>query len=152
VAQLAKDEKLGLPISGMGGVETWMDAVEYLLCGATTVQMTTGVMRYGYRIVEDILEGMSYFLEDHGFASVKDVVGKALPRIVSTDRFDLTRQGRADYDLDRCVGCGQCYVVCQDAGGQCLTWDAKERRPVMDEARCLSCMVCSFACPVRTRP
>lgn len=149
VTQLAKDEKLGLPISGMGGVETWVDALEYMLCGATTVQITTGVMRYGYRIVEDILEGLSYYMDEKGLTSLSDVIGKALPRIVPTDEFDLTRQGRADYDLDRCVGCGQCYVVCQDAGGQCLTWDGAKRRPTMDEARCLSCMLCSFACPVK---
>jgi len=152
IAQLAKDPKLGLPLSGIGGIETWMDVVEYLLCGASTVQITTGVMRYGYRIVEDILEGLSYFMADHGFASLSEVVGKGLPNIVPTDQFDLTRQGRASYDLDRCVGCGQCYIVCQDAGGQCLRWDAKRRRPVMDEKKCLSCMICSFACPVKTPP
>jgi dihydropyrimidine dehydrogenase (NAD+) subunit PreA len=152
IAQLARDPELQLPLSGIGGIETWMDVVEYLLCGASTVQITTGVMRYGYRIVEDILEGLSYFLEDHGFDSLSEVVGKGLPHIVPTDQLDLARQGRAAYDLDRCVGCGQCYIVCQDAGGQCLRWDRERRRPVMDQDRCLSCMICSFACPVKTPP
>jgi dihydropyrimidine dehydrogenase (NAD+) subunit PreA len=152
IAQLAKNDELGLPLSGVGGIETWMDVVEYMLCGAATVQITTGVIRYGYRIIEDILEGMVYYLEERNFASAADVVGRALPNIVPTDEFDVSRQGVAAYDLDRCVGCGQCHIVCQDAGGQCLAWDGDERRPVMDERKCLGCMICSFVCPVSDPP
>jgi dihydropyrimidine dehydrogenase (NAD+) subunit PreA len=133
----------------MGGIETWLDALEYLLVGATTVQVTTGVIHYGYRIVEDLIEGLSDYMEEHEVARVSDLVGRALPSLHETDSFDLSRQGIARYDLDRCVGCGQCHVVCRDAGGQALGWDARRRRPVLDEDGCLSCMVCSFVCPVQ---
>ncbi len=152
VAQMAQDPQLGIPISGMGGIETWIDAVEYLLCGAGTVQITTGVIHYGYRIVEDILDGMGYFMEQHGFERVEQFVGGALPHVRPTDQFDLTRQGIAQFDLDRCVGCGQCHVVCRDAGGQCLQWDAEQRRPRHEEDRCLACMICSFVCPIADPP
>ena len=152
ITQMAQHPDLGLPISGMGGIETWIDTVEYLLCGASTVQITTGVIHYGYRIVEDILDGMSHFMDQHGFDRVEDFVGKALPNIVPTDEFDLARQGIASYDLDRCVGCGQCHIICHDAGGQCLAWDGEQRRPRMDEGRCLACMICSFVCPVAAPP
>lgn len=152
VAQMAQHPQLGIPISGMGGIETWIDTVEYLLCGSGTVQITTGVIHYGYRIVEDILEGLSYFMEQHGFDSVDQFIGKALPNVRPTEDFDLSRQGISRYDLDRCVGCGQCYIVCQDAGGQCLTWDSAERRPQMDESKCLACMICSFVCPISDPP
>jgi len=152
VAELAKSENLNLPVSGIGGIETWVDVVEYMLCGATTVQITTGVIRYGYRIIEDILEGLTYYLEDQSLDSIGDIVGKVIPQIVSTDEFDLTRQGIAQYDLDRCIGCGQCYIVCQDAGGQCLSWDDANRRPIMDERICLGCMICSFICPIGNPP
>jgi dihydropyrimidine dehydrogenase (NAD+) subunit PreA len=152
IAQMAQNTALDLPLSGMGGIETWIDTLEYLLCGASTVQITTGVIHYGYRIVEDILEGLGYFMEQHGFESVSEFVGRALPNIVSTDAFDLKRQGVAEYDLDRCVGCGQCYVVCQDAAGQCLGWDGAARKPVVDPSRCLGCMICSFVCPVSEPP
>jgi dihydropyrimidine dehydrogenase (NAD+) subunit PreA len=148
IAQLARNSALGLPLSGIGGIETWVDVIEYMLCGATTVQITTGVIHYGYRIIEDILEGMTYYVKDQGLDSVGEIVGKAVPNIVGTDEFDLSRQGIAEYDLDRCIGCGQCYTVCQDAGGQCLDWDGTDRRPVMDEAKCLGCMICSFVCPI----
>jgi len=152
VAQMAGNPELALPISGIGGIETWVDVVEYMLCGAGTVQLTTGIIHYGYRIVEDILEGLSYYMEDKGFASLDEVVGRALPNIVTPERFDHSYQGVADYDTERCVGCGQCHVVCRDAGGQCLTWDNEERRPVMDQDRCLGCMICSFVCPVSAPP
>ena len=152
VAQMAGNPELALPISGIGGIETWVDVVEYMLCGASTVQITTGIIHYGYRIIEDILEGMSYYLEDMGYETMADVVGRALPNIVTPDRFDHTYQGIAGYDMERCVGCGQCHIVCRDAGGQCLSWDGADRRPVMDETRCLGCMICSFVCPISQPP
>ena len=148
VTELAQHPDLNLPISGCGGVETWIDAVEYMLLGASTIQITTGVIHYGQRMVEEICEGLSDFMDDKGYKRVDQIVGKALPNTQSTDAFDLTIQGVTDYHLDRCVGCGQCYIVCQDAGGQGLGWDAETRRPIPDDDTCLSCMVCSFVCPV----
>jgi len=152
IAELAQDEKLGLPLSGMGGIETWVDALEFILLGATSIQVTTGIIRYGYRLVEDLIEGLGLYLEERGISSVGALVGKALPALTTPNRFDLSRQGYADFDLSRCVGCGQCHLVCHDAGGQCLAWDSANRRPVQDTPRCLSCMVCSFVCPVSTPP
>ena len=75
-------------------------------------------------------------------------MGKALPNIHETSAFDVSKQGAASYDLERCIGCGQCYIVCRDAGGQVLEWDSKKRRPVPDDEKCYSCMICSFVCPV----
>ncbi len=148
VAQLAKHPDLGLPISGIGGIETWVDALEYILLGASTLQVTTGIIHYGYGMVESLIEGLSDYMAQKGITRIADLVGKALPNLHETDAFDLQRQGVAAYDLDRCVGCGQCYVVCQDAGGQVLHWDSAKRRPICDDDTCLSCMVCRFVCPV----
>ena len=152
IAEMAQCPELGLPLSGCGGAETWIDAVEYLLCGASTVQMTTSVIHYGHRVVEDMCEGLSDFMIEKGYEKVGEIVGKALPNLHPTDAFDLARQGVAEFDLDRCVGCGQCYIVCRDAGGQCLDWNGEERRPVQDEEKCLTCMICSFVCPVDDPP
>jgi dihydropyrimidine dehydrogenase (NAD+) subunit PreA len=148
IAEMASNRGLGLPLSGIGGVETWIDALEYLLVGASTVQVTTGIIHYGYGIVEDMIEGLSDYMTARGVRRVSELVGGALPRLFETGAFDVRRQGIARYDLDRCVGCGQCYVVCRDAGGQALEWDAGKRRPRQSEDKCLSCMVCSFVCPV----
>ncbi|MBI4656944.1 MAG: NAD-dependent dihydropyrimidine dehydrogenase subunit PreA, partial [Elusimicrobia bacterium] len=148
IAQMAKNKELGLPLSGIGGIETWVDALEYILLGATTVQVTTGIIHYGYRIVEDMIEGLSDYMAQRKIRSVTDLVGRAVANIHETSDFDVRRQGIARYDMNRCVGCGQCYIVCRDAGGSALKWDKKKRRPVLNEDRCLSCMVCSFICPV----
>ncbi len=148
IADMAKCDDLGIPLSAMGGIETWIDALDYLLVGASNLQVTTGIIHYGYRIVEDMIEGLSDFMEGKGIGKVSDLVGKALDNIQETDHFDLDRQGVAEYDLDKCIGCGQCYIICRDAGGQALEWNAEERRPELIEDKCLSCMCCQFICPV----
>lgn len=148
IAEMARNRSLGLPLSGMGGIETWIDALEYILVGASTVQVTTGIIHYGYRMVEDLIEGLSDYMTQKGFTKVSDLVGLAIPNLHETSEFDLKTQGIAAYDLDRCVGCGQCYTVCCDAGGQALEWDSEKRRPKQIEDKCLSCLVCQFVCPV----
>jgi dihydropyrimidine dehydrogenase (NAD+) subunit PreA len=148
VAEMAKNKELNLPISGMGGIETWIDALEYILLGSTTLQVTTAIIRYGYGIVDDLIEGLSDYMESRGISRVEELVGKALPHLHETHSFELKRQGIAEYELEKCIGCGQCYVVCRDAGGQALDWDSEHRRPVTIQDKCLSCMICSFVCPV----
>jgi dihydropyrimidine dehydrogenase (NAD+) subunit PreA len=104
MAEMAQNPELGLPISGIGGIETWIDALEFLLLGASTIQVTTGIIHYGYRIVEDMIEGLSDYMEEKGFNSVEEIVGAALKHVHHTDEFDLERQGFVEYDLDRCIG------------------------------------------------
>jgi dihydropyrimidine dehydrogenase (NAD+) subunit PreA len=148
IASMAKCRELGLPLSGMGGIETWVDALEYLLAGATTLQVTSGIMHYGYRIVEDLIEGLSDYMALKGVGRVSDLIGQALPHLQETDHFDLNRQGIVQYNLDRCIGCGQCHIVCSDAAGQAIEWDRRKRRPRLMEDKCLSCMLCQAVCPV----
>lgn len=148
IASMGKCRELDLPLSGMGGIETWVDALEYLLVGATTLQVTSGVMHYGYRIVEDLIEGLADYMALKGIARVSELIGRALPHLQETDHFDLDRQGIVQYDLDQCIGCGQCHIVCSDAAGQAVEWDARKRRPRLVEDKCLSCMLCQAVCPV----
>lgn len=148
VTELAQCKALKIPIIGCGGAETWVDIAEYLMCGAAAVQVTTGIIHYGQRIVEDMAEGLSDWMDAKKFKNLQEIVGKSLAKTVPTDAFDLSRQGNAKFDLDKCIGCGQCYIVCQDAGGQGLGWDADKRRPVPDDDHCLSCMICGMVCPV----
>ena len=148
IASMAKNEALGLPLSGIGGIETWIDALEFILVGASTLQVTTGIMHYGYRIVEDMIEGLSDFMAERGVDRISNLVGKALPNLHETEAFEIDRQGITQYDLDHCIGCGQCYIVCQDAAGQAIEWDTETRRPNLIEDKCLSCMLCKFVCPV----
>jgi len=148
IATMAQCPELGLPLSGIGGIETWIDALEFIALGSSTIQVTTGIMHYGYGIVEDMIEGLSDCMAERGIKSVADLVGKALPNLHETDQFDLKRQGITQYDTDLCIGCGQCYTVCNDAAGQAIEWDSADRLPHLNEDKCLSCMLCQFVCPV----
>jgi dihydropyrimidine dehydrogenase (NAD+) subunit PreA len=148
--------KSRLPISGMGGVETWRDAVEFMLLGATSVQVCTAVMHWGFRIVEDMIEGMSNWMEDKGFETCNDFIGKSLPRVSSFGDFDLGFQSVARINHDKCIQCNLCYIACNDAAHQCIdlkelkiTDEAKERLwPVVREEDCVGCDLCSRVCPV----
>ena len=148
IASMGKSVEMQPSISGIGANETWIDALEYLLVGATTLQVTSGIMHFGYGIVKDMIEGLSDYMASRGISRVPELIGKALPHLHETDKFELHRQGITQYNLDICVGCGQCYTVCKDAGGQALEWNSKKRRPRLIEDKCLSCMLCRFVCPV----
>ncbi len=75
IASVLKD----FPISGMGGVMTSRDAIEFLLVGSSTVQVCTGAMLQGLGMIDELKEGLSSFMEQHDFKQVQDIVGKSLP-------------------------------------------------------------------------
>ncbi|MFH1131016.1 MAG: NAD-dependent dihydropyrimidine dehydrogenase subunit PreA, partial [Pseudomonadota bacterium] len=147
IADLAKDPNLRLPISAMGGLYTWIDAVEFLLLGATTLQCTTAILQHGYRIVEDLCEGLSDYMIDHKYASVHDFIGKALVNVVDPSNLSHKTQAVSIINHDLCVGCGQCYLTCRDGAAQAITMNA-ERRPVVDENECFGCLMCKHICPI----
>lgn len=136
-----------VPISGMGGIETWRDAAEFLALGCGNIQVTTAVMQYGYRIIEDMIDGMKHYLGTHGYKSLPEIVGRALPGIIPAD--DLNRESICypRFDRSRCVGCGRCYVSCWDGGHQALKQDMRSGQPVMDAHKCVGCHLCVTVCP-----
>ena len=148
VAELANAPGLGLPISAIGGVETWLDALDFLLLGGTTVQVTTGVMKYGYRIVEDLAEGLSDFLVERGYASLEPLIGAAAKKLVDPADFDHRRQVVSTVDAQRCIGCGRCRISCHDAANQAMQLDPTTRKAHVDEARCVGCLLCRHVCPI----
>jgi dihydropyrimidine dehydrogenase (NAD+) subunit PreA len=136
-----------IPISGIGGIETWRDAVEFLMCGAETLQVTTAVMQYGSRIVKDLISGLSYFMEEKGYDHVRDFIGLALPHIVTTDKLPRDYEIIPQWNQDKCIGCGRCYVSCRDAAHAAIDWDADQRRPHINEDKCVGCHLCLNVCP-----
>ncbi len=150
VAALARDEEFGkLPISGIGGVCNWRDAVEFILLGSSSVQVCTEVMLRGYRIVEDMIEGLETYMAEHGFRTVPEMVGKAVPAFSEWGNLDLNYDTVAKIDADKCIGCHLCQVACHDGAHQCIHPDPKGSKvPVVDESECVGCNLCQIVCPV----
>ena len=143
------DERLkDAPISGIGGIETWKDALEFILLGASNIQVTTAVMQYGYRIVEDMISGLSYFMEERGIDKLQDLVGLANNNIIPAEDIDRTFVIYPEIDKDRCIGCGRCYVSCFDGGHQAYTYDEETREITLNKDKCVGCHLCSLVCPV----
>ena len=142
-------------LSGMGGVETWQDALEFIMMGAGSVQVTTAVMQYGYRIIDDLKAGLNLYLTEKGFAGVRDVVGIGLDSV--SDTTDILERDTIVYpkfNLNKCIGCGRCVISCADGGHQAISMAAATageagaaRRPRMDAKKCVGCHLCVLVCP-----
>ena len=150
VAQLARDPRTrATPISGIGGISNWRDALEFILLGATSVQVCTAVMHYGFRIVEDMLEGLSDYMDDHGYTSVHQLVGKAVRNYSEWGDLDLNYHVTARIHEEKCVECQVCYAACHDGSHDCIRLDREGSRvPRVDEDACVGCNLCYLVCPV----
>jgi dihydropyrimidine dehydrogenase (NAD+) subunit PreA len=149
VGSCARDPRVGIPISGIGGVSDWRDAVEFLLMGSTSVQVCTAVMHHGFRIVADMIDGLNNYLDARGIASVTEIIGKTVPRFVDWNDLNLDYQIVARIDPAACINCNKCYIACEDAAHQCIERPADPaRKPVVDEEHCVGCNLCSMVCPV----
>jgi dihydropyrimidine dehydrogenase (NAD+) subunit PreA len=171
VSALARDPRVTVPISGIGGIATWRDAAEFISLGSTSVQVCTAAMHYGFRIVEDMIEGLSNYLDEKGMKSVNELRGKAVPAYVEWGDLDLNYKVVAHVDPQKCIGCNLCYVACRDTAVHCIhnggeplkaghlapTRDAALARAAsspdlhivwVDESECIGCNLCSAVCPV----
>lgn len=139
----------GVQISGIGGIETWEDAAEFILLGARNLQVCTAIMEYGYRIIDDLKSGLAYYMEERGVDHLEDLVGLASENMLPAEELDRSYKVYPAFDMDKCVGCGRCYVSCYDGAHQALAWDEEKRRPVLDRERCVGCHLCALVCPAR---
>jgi dihydropyrimidine dehydrogenase (NAD+) subunit PreA len=140
-------KEVGIPIAGSGGAVSWRDALEFILVGAGVVEFCTAVMHYGYDIIDDLKEGLSFHLERLGISSVAELRGRSLEFITSHD--DLTRaKWRPSIDLEYCVKCDACVIACRDGGHRAIRAD-DDRKPEVDDDKCVGCALCSTMCPVR---
>lgn len=137
----------GAHVSGMGGIETWRDALEFMLLGAGSVQVTTAVMQYGYRIIDDLMDGLSLYMEEKGFSRAKDIVGLGLDAVRGTEDIERDSIVYPRFLRDQCVGCGRCALSCQDGGHQAISFDAQKRRPTLNPKACVGCHLCVLICP-----
>ena len=150
VSEIARDpETQDYPISGIGGISTWRDAAEFLALGAGNIQVCTAAMAYGFRIVEEMISGLDHYLDEKGFSSVDELVGRAIPNTTDWQYLNLNHVTKARIDQDLCIECGRCHIVCEDTSHQAITASKNGRRhfEVVD-SQCVGCHLCVNVCPV----
>jgi dihydropyrimidine dehydrogenase (NAD+) subunit PreA len=151
LATLSQDEVTNkVPISGIGGISTWKDAVEFMLLGATSVQVCTAVMKYGFRIIDDLCEGMSNWMDEKGFRSINDFIGKSVPTLTHWEDLDINYHIIANINQDKCIHCGLCYIACEDASHQSinLSYGKPYNTYTVKDEECVGCNLCQLVCPV----
>ena len=161
VQSCAADPDVQLPISGIGGIATWRDAAEFITLGSTSLQVCTAVMHYGFRIVEDLIDGLNNYLDAKGIPSVDSLRGRAVSRIKEWKYLDLNYQRIARINYDRCIGCNLCHIACEDGAHQAIRLIEPNGlglgpgrvpgKPIPEiiEESCVGCNLCALVCPVQ---
>ncbi|MCI5096688.1 MAG: NAD-dependent dihydropyrimidine dehydrogenase subunit PreA [Rhodobacteraceae bacterium] len=148
VAEIARDPQThGLPISAIGGVTTWRDAAEFMALGAGNVQVCTAAMTYGFRVVEEMISGLSQWMDEKGHTSTADFIGMAVPNVTDWQYLNLNYVAKAKIDEDACIKCGRCYAACEDTSHQAIAMSEDRVFSVKDE-ECVACNLCVNVCPV----
>jgi dihydropyrimidine dehydrogenase (NAD+) subunit PreA len=151
VAEIARDPAcVGLPISGIGGIATWRDAAEFIALGAGTVQVCTAAMHFGFKIVDDMIDGLSRWMDSKGYRTISEFQGRAIPNFVHWNDLNLNFKTIAVIDQALCIKCGICHIACEDTSHQAIAKLKVEgaRRYEVIEAECVGCNLCAHACPV----
>jgi dihydropyrimidine dehydrogenase (NAD+) subunit PreA len=151
LAECARDSMVNIPLSGIGGISNWRDAVEFMLMGATGVQICTAAMHHGFRIVEEMIDGLNNYLDDKGLASVTELIGKSVSRYSDWGNLDLNYAIVAKINTEVCISCNKCHIACEDTAHQCIDMlkDANGKSYLkVREEDCVGCNLCAIVCPV----
>lgn len=150
VAEIARDpETRGLPMSGIGGISTWKDAAEFMALGCGTIQVCTAAMVHGFSIVQDMISGLGNYMDQHGYQTLDDFRGLAIPTVTDWRYINLNHVEKAVIDQDACIKCGKCHIACEDTSHQAITsMKNGERHFEVREQDCVGCNLCASICPV----
>ena len=148
VADIARDaDTRGYPISAIGGVTTWRDAAEFMALGAGNVQVCTAAMTYGFKIVSEMISGLSQWMDEKGYSATDQFIGKAVPNVTDWNYLNLNHITKARIDQEACIKCGRCYAACEDTSHQAITMSEDRVFEVQDD-ECVACNLCVNVCPV----
>ena len=147
ILEIAKNTVLkDVQISGIGGIYTWKDAVDYLSLGCRNLQVCTAIMEYGQRIIEDLKEGLQTYLAERGVEKLEDIVGEEVKNFLTPAGLDRSTMVFPTIDRDKCIGCGRCYISCTDGGHQAISF-GEDRAPKIIGTKCVGCHLCRLVCP-----
>ena len=148
ILAMAKTDVLEkMQFSGVGGIETWRDALEFIQLGCRNVQVCTAVMQFGYRIIDDLILGLQNYMAGRGVSRLEDLVGELLPKFYLPHDLDRDTVVYPKFDRDKCIGCGRCAISCADGGHQALDFDLESRQPKLIATKCVGCHLCRLVCP-----
>lgn len=150
LSEIARDPACaGLPLSAIGGITTWRDAAEFIALGAGTAQVCTAAMTYGFKVVQEMISGLSDYMDEKGYATIEDFRGRAIPSITDWQYLNLNYVAKAEINQDLCIQCGRCHIVCEDTSHQAIFARVNGKRQfVVNEAECVGCNLCVLVCPV----
>ena len=134
-------------LSGIGGIETWRDALEFILLGCSNVQVCTAVMQYGYRIIDDLILGLQRYMAKRGVSQLQQLVGERLEKFLNPDHLDRDTIVYPKFNKELCIGCGRCELSCSDGGHQAIVFNHETRRPRLIGTKCVGCHLCRLVCP-----
>jgi dihydropyrimidine dehydrogenase (NAD+) subunit PreA len=147
ILEMAKNPVMNnLKLSGIGGIETWRDALEFIQLGCSNLQVCTAVMQYGYRIIDDLKLGLQHYMACRGITKLSTLVGERLSSFVTPNDLDRDTVVYPIFNNENCIGCGRCYVSCMDGGHQAITF-GEDRKPHLVGSKCVGCHLCRLVCP-----
>jgi dihydropyrimidine dehydrogenase (NAD+) subunit PreA len=151
VAEIARHrETAGMPISAIGGIATWRDAAEFIALSAGTVQVCTAAMHYGFRIVDDMIDGLKNWMDEAGYGRIEEFRGRAVGNVTDWQFLNMNYKIVARIDQDLCIKCGLCHIACEDTSHQSIAAErvGGERRYSVIDQECIGCNLCLHVCPV----
>ena len=143
VSQIARAHPQ-IPISGIGGIEDWKSAIEYIMVGAQTLQICTAAMWYGYSIIKPLTEGIINFMERKKYEKLEEMVGLALPKITTWTALTKLPPVVARVIESKCTGCKECVIACADGGYVAI--QMRDKIAVVNSEKCDGCGLCSVVC------
>ena len=148
IAEMTTSNELNnMTFSGIGGIYTWKDALEFMLLGCTNIQITTSVMEYGYRIVEDLILGLKIYMKENNYKKTTDFIGLAKCNLISNDKLEKDTIEFPKFNHEKCIGCGRCYISCRDGGHEAINFN-ENRKPILNGSKCVGCQLCRLVCPI----
>jgi dihydropyrimidine dehydrogenase (NAD+) subunit PreA len=150
-----------VPISAIGGIVDWRDTVEFLLAGASNVQVGTGMMWYGLGLGTRLRRGLESYMKQKGYSSIQDFRGHALRYLVTTEKQDsrghtvryistaaipeaYPSDCHMELSREKCNMCRMCLIACRDASMDAIEEVNGNLR--IDRSKCTICGLCMVVC------